>query len=263
MVCRPFIGKLWPLWLAIPALFAAAGEFRREHGGIVRGSRAEKRVALEFTGDQFAEGASAILDALKQRGLHASVFLTGRFLRNPQFRSIVERIRDEGHYLGPHSDQHLLYANWDQPPRLLVTETQVRSDLVANLRAIEQFGIPRTRVRYFLPPYEHYTAEIARWAQAEGLTLVNYTPGTRSATDYMEDADPRFVPAQEIVESILQAERTDPDGLNGFLLLMHLGAGPRRTRDHPYERLGALLDSLRSRGYQFVRVDELLAGRSP
>lgn len=240
-----------------------SNSFTRDRGGIVRGARAEKRLALEFTGDQFAEGGNTILDALKRRGIKAAFFLTGRFLRNPAFRPIIERIRDEGHYLGPHSDGHLLYAGWDSPPKLLVTEAEFRADLAANLREIERFGIPKRRVRFFLPPYEHYTPEIVHWAKAAGLTLINFTPGTRSNTDYMEDGDPRFVPAEEIVQSILEAERTDPDGLNGFLLLMHVGAGPKRKRDHPYERLGSFLDTLRARGYQFVRVDELLVELKP
>ena len=75
----------------------------------------------------------------------------------------------------------------------------------------------------------------------------------------MEDGDPRFVPADRIVDSILRAERTDPDGLDGFLLLMHLGSGPRRTRDHLHDRLDTLLGRIADRGYAFVRVRELLA----
>jgi len=38
---------------------------------------------------------------------------------------------------------------------------------------------------------------------------------------------------------------------------MHVGAGPGR-RDKMHDRLGELLDVLSSRGYRFVRVDELL-----
>ena len=113
-------------------------------------------------------------------------------------------------------------------------------------------------MRFFLPPYEHYTEEIAAWTREGGRVLINMTPGTKSNTDYMVDTDPRFVPAAQIVASILSAERADPDGLNGYLLLMHLGAGPKRTRDHLHTELGKLLDELSRRGYRLVRVDELL-----
>lgn len=49
----------------------------------------------------------------------------------------------------------------------------------------------------------------------------------------------------------------EPHGLNGFILLLHLGSGPGRT-DNFHPRLGELLDTLAAKGYQFVRVDELL-----
>jgi endoglucanase len=252
----------WLLVFAAPlALAAATGDRARctlDQGAIVRGPRDAKRVALVFTGDRFAEGAEAILDALKTRRVHASFFLTGRFLREPALRPIVERLRDEGHLLGPHSDRHLLYASWDRPPKLLVTRDQFLADLDANLRAFAPFRVDPGRLRHFLPPYEHYTEEIARWTADRGRVLINHTPGTRSHTDYMEDDDPHFVPAAAIVYSILRADRADPDGLNGYLLLMHLGAGPRRRRDHLHDHLDTLLDKLQARGYSFVRVDTLL-----
>ena len=215
-----------------PGLPNARG--RRSTGGrSSAGLAIEKRLALVFTADLYAEGAATILDALRDRKIHASFFLTGRFLREPGFAAVVKRLRDEGHLVGPHSDEHLLYASWDRPPRLLVTREQFEADLAANLRRLESFGIAPDSVRYFLPPYEHYTEEIAAWTRQGGRILINMTPGTKSNTDYMTDADPRFVPAAQIVASILSAERTDPDGLNGYLLLMHLGAGPKRTPRPP------------------------------
>ena len=112
-------------------------------------------------------------------------------------------------------------------------------------------------MRYFIPPYEWYNGRIAEWSQAMGLVLFNFTPGTRSNTDYMADSDPRFVPSKRIVESILAYESSHADGLNGFLLLLHLGAGPART-DKMHPHVGPLVDELKRRGYEFVRVDKLL-----
>lgn len=229
-----------------------------DRGAIVRGPRDRRRLALVFTGDRYAEGAGPILDALGRRAIRAACFLTGRFLRDPAFRPVIRRARDEGHDLGPHSDQHLLYATWDRPPRLLVTRAQFRADLAANERTLAAFVDDPGRFPYFLPPYEHHTTEIARWTAEAGRTLINLTPGTQAHTDYMEDDDPHFVPAARIVDSILDAERSDPNGLNGYFLLMHLGAGPGRTRDHLHDNLAALLDALADRGYTFVRVPELL-----
>lgn len=249
------IGVLSCLFSAV--VFAQA-DVSRSEGGIVRGRVDQRRIALVFTGHEFAEGATTILDALKDRGAHASFFLTGGFLRNPESAPLVKRMAAEGHYVGPHSDAHLLYCPWTGPKVTLVTREEFTSDVKRNLGAIEAFGVPRSRLRYFLPPYEWYNQEIADWTDALGLTLVNFTPGTRSNADYTEEGTPQFVDSETIFNSILERERDDPHGLSGFILLLHVGAGPKRT-DKFHRRFVELLDLLTRKRYQFVTIDELLA----
>ncbi|WP_337175211.1 polysaccharide deacetylase family protein [Paludisphaera sp.] len=226
------------------------------HGGITRGPTSAKRLALVFTGHEFAEGCETILDELARHRARGSFFLTGDFLANPRFEPLVKRIVAEGHYLGPHSDKHLLYCDWGPDRKRLVSRETFDADLSANLAKVARFA-PEPPV-YFLPPYEHYDAEIARWTSARGMRLVNFTTGTRSNADYTEDDARNFVPSREIFESILRRERDDPHGLNGFLLLLHVGTSPKRT-DKFSARFGELLDRLADRGYAFARVDELLA----
>jgi peptidoglycan/xylan/chitin deacetylase (PgdA/CDA1 family) len=222
---------------------------------VVRGPVAGRRIALVFTGHEFAEGGETILDHLGKHRAKASFFLTGDFLVNPQFQPLVHRIVWDGHYLGPHSDKHLLYCEWGAGRKTLVTKEQFTADLQANLDKIGRLGL--NRPRYFLPPYEHFNADIARWTAEMGLTLVNFTPGTRSNADYTPEDAANFVPSRSIFDSILARERQDPDGLAGFLLLLHVGAGPKRA-DKFHNRFGDLLAALTAKGYRFVRVDELL-----
>ncbi len=222
---------------------------------VVRGPVAGRRLALVFTGHEFSEGGETILDELTRHRAKASFFLTGDFLANPQFQPLVRRIVRDGHYLGPHSDKHLLYCDWGADKRTLVTKAQFTADVRANLDKIARLGVERPR--YFLPPYEHFNPDVARWTAEQGLTLVNFTPGTRSNADYTAEGAANFVPSRTIFESILARERQDPDGLSGFLLLLHVGAGPKRA-DKFHTRFGALLDALAEKGYRFVRVDALL-----
>ena len=227
-------------------------------GAIIRGPRDQKRIALVFTGHEFGEGGETILDELARHRSRASFFLTGAFLTNSQFAALVGHIQDEWHYLGPHSDRHLLYCEWTEPRRTLVQEDQFQEDLLANAAKIPgNSNDGRRYSRYFLPPFEHYNREIADWTRANGWTLISFTPGTRANADYTGETDQNFVSSQEIFDSIVACEREDPDGLNGFILLLHLGAGPGRA-DKFHARLGELLDQLAGRGYEFVRVDELL-----
>jgi len=234
--------------------------FELSEGGIIRGPKTDKRIALEFTGHTFAEGGETILNDLARRHARASFFLTGDFLDNPKFKPLVKRIVREGHYLGPHSDKHLLYCPWDGPKKTLVSREAFESDLKQNLEKIARFDVPRAKIKYWLPAYEWYNQEIVDWSKAMGLTLINHTPGTRSNADYLEDTAKNFISSQAIFDSIVKRERESPDGLNGFLLLMHIGAGPGRT-DKMHEQLGELIDYLSAGGYEFVRVDELLKSK--
>jgi peptidoglycan/xylan/chitin deacetylase (PgdA/CDA1 family) len=243
---------------AAAALGKMPGEFHE--GGIIRGPKDQKIIALEFTGHEFAEGGEVILDELARHQAKASFFLTGDFLANPEFEPLIRRIIREGHYLGPHSDKHLLYCPWEGPKNTLVTRPQFTSDLENNLKQIQRFGVPRAQIQYWLPAYEWYNQEIVDWSAQMGLTLVNYSPGTRSNADYLEESAKNFISSQTILESILKKEQEGPTGLNGFLLLLHIGTGPART-DKMHRHLGKLLDDLSGKGYRFVRIDELLQSK--
>ena len=242
------------------AAVAGLANFEVSEGSIVRGPKAENRIALVFTAHTFAEGGDKILDELAKHNAKGSFFVTGDFLDNPQFQALAKRIVKEGHYLGPHSDKHLLYCPWDGPKKTLVTREEFEADLNRNLDKITRLGVRRSEIKYWLPAYEWYNRDIVDWSKSMGLTLVNYTPGTRSNADYLEDNVKNFVSSRAILESIEKKEQADPHGLNGFLLLTHLGVGPNRT-DKLSDHFGELLDYLAGKGYQFVRVDELLKSK--
>jgi peptidoglycan/xylan/chitin deacetylase (PgdA/CDA1 family) len=245
--------------LSFPIL-ASSGDFQIEAGAIVRGPADIKQIALVFTAHEYAEGASVICDSLARHRAKASFFVTGDFLANPKFTPIVRRIIHDGDYLGPHSDKHLLYCGWGKDRKTLVSQDQFNHDVEANISKIEHFGVPRSQITCFLPAYEQPNEQIADWSHQLGLTLINYTLGTRSNADYTGEKDRNFVSSKVIYESILKKEQSDPHGLNGFILLLHLGVGPERT-DKFTNHFDALLDYLQKRGYQFVRVDDLLGIR--
>jgi len=264
-----------PALPAIRALPAEANEFARRvlpraalrvqcevrDGGIVRGPKDRKRIALVFTGHEYAEGGATILSELAKHQGRASFFFTGVFLANTNFAPLLQRIFNDGHYVGPHSDRHLLYCAWDEPRRTLVTEEEFMNDLLANATRLPSHPTTERRFnRYFLPAFEHYNREIFDWSRKWRWTLINYTPGTRSNADYTGEADKKFVSSQAIFDSIVKQERDDPHGLNGFLLLLHVGSGPGRV-DKFHTRFGELLDYLGGKGYEFVGVDQLLGPR--
>src|SRR4051812_39489522 len=116
---------------AVPDL--SAKPWTLVEGGVVRGDFSAKRLALIFTGGDFGEGTGHVLDALKQRGIKASFFVTGDYLRKPEHADFLKRIVAEGHYLGPHSDRHALYCPWEDRKKTLVTKEFFRQDLRKNI----------------------------------------------------------------------------------------------------------------------------------
>jgi peptidoglycan/xylan/chitin deacetylase (PgdA/CDA1 family) len=237
------------------------GQVEKYQGGIVRGDKARKAIALAFTGHEFAEGGETILHELQQHGGRASFFFTGTFLTNETFQPLVQRIAAAGHYFSVHSDQHLLYCSWDKDRKTLVTREMFQSDLETNQRRFKALKLPAQAGRCFIPPFEHYNQQIVTWAGEIGFTVINYTPGTHSHADYTSEADKNFASSAAIFDSIVRREQADPNGLNGFILLMHVGSGPTRA-DKFHRRFGELLDYLASRGYELVRVDELLESKA-
>jgi peptidoglycan/xylan/chitin deacetylase (PgdA/CDA1 family) len=195
---------------------------------------------------------------LHKQKAKAAFFLTGNFYANRDFDSLIKGLKKDGHYLGAHSDKHLLYADWTKRDSLLVTREEFIQDLEANYKRMAGFGIQKQDAPYFLPPYEWYNSIIALWTKELGLQLINFSPGTRSTADYTyPEMGNRYVPSDAIYQSIVQKEATHAHGLNGFILLIHIGTDPRRT-DKFYHRLDTLLTELKAKGYRFVRIDSLL-----
>ena len=86
---------------------------------------------------------------------------------------------------------------------------------------------------------------------------MNITYGTLSHADYTTPDMPAYRTSETIWNSIVEYEDKAPSGLNGFILLVHIGTDPKRT-DKFYFRLGELIDWLQEKGYARERIDELL-----
>lgn len=219
-----------------------------DHGGIVRGDVTQKRLSLIFTGGEYAEGVPTILKVCAEQQIPAHFFVTGDFLRlHPDAaKSIVAA----GHLLGPHGDAHLLYCDWNDRSKSLVTREQLVRDLQKNLDDLKAIGAPPTR--YFVPPFEWYNAQQAEWAGEMGLTLINFTPGSGSNRDYIPEGEAKFLSSERLRDDILKFEATAPHGLNGFILLLHAGS---KRQDKMHDQLDPLVHELKRRGYAFVTLD--------
>jgi len=172
----------------------------------------------------------------------------------------VQIILAQGHYVGLESDTWQQLSETASASAIPAEET-LPDEVAAHLRQLAAFGLGAKDVRFFLPTSAQLNPATAGRASAWGLTMVAGTPGTLSYATATVEGTPEFVSSQVILDDILKAAKM-PGGLNGCLLLFPLDAGARQT-DKFCSRFGELIEALRDRGYEFVRVDQLLTGDNP
>lgn len=219
--------------------------------GIIRTDPSVKHIDFVFTAADKADGAERIISTLRKYNIKGGFFFTGEFFE--MYPDVVRRLVAEGHYVGSHSYGHLLYAPWGNRDSLLVTKQEFEEDIFKSYKVLREFGI--TNAPYFIPPYEHYNATISSWARQLGLQVINYTPGTLTNGDYTTPEMKRYFSSKEILGRIWEYERTDPNGLNGHIMLIHLGTDPART-DKFYDKLPGLIRELRRKGYSFTPLKD-------
>jgi peptidoglycan/xylan/chitin deacetylase (PgdA/CDA1 family) len=225
---------------------------KKVQGGIVRMDPLESKVYLVFAAHDTNDGGKTIEKILRRNHVRASFFFTGDFYRNPENQKLIRRLREEGNYLGPHSDKHLLYADWTDRDSLLVTHDEFTNDMRNNIKAMEAIGIPAKEVTVFMPPYEWYNRAIADWGRDLGLTLIDFTTGIRTNADYTTPDMKNYRSSDQLYNDLLQFEQTNPGGLNGCIILIHLGTSSGR-KDKFYDQLGKVIHFLKENNYQTNR----------
>ena len=225
-----------------------------KYGAVVRIEPGKKDIFLVFTADSMFQGGDKILKTLKKEKVKGSFFLTGNCLRMAEHKSLIEDIVAQGHYVGGHSDRHLLYAPWENRDSMLVSREGIMADLKANQAELEKFGVPFSKSQWFLPPYEYYNSECVDVIRNMGYKVLNYTPGTATPADYTTPSMQNYRSSQNLIEKLYNYEKTL--GLDGAVLLIHPGVSDERT-DRLYNRLGEIIQNLKKKGYSFKALNEL------
>lgn len=189
----------------------------------------EKLVALTFDAGSDVGIADEILDILGDYGVHATFFLTGRWLElNP---SAARRIADEGHSLGNHSYTH--------PDFREISEERMRAE-IADTERLAQEVLGATLRPFFRPPYGAYNARVLEIVADEGYSY--------SVMWTVDSLDWKGISAEEMFNRI--ADNLRP----GAVVLLHVGSGTKTA-----EALPLMLDLFIEEGYRQVTLPELMA----
>lgn len=218
-----------------------------ESGGLIRLNPSKKEVMLLFTASETNDGTKQILQVLSRHRIKASFFFTGRFLS--LYPNDIQQIMGSGHYVGSHGYEHLLYCAWENRDSLLISRKEFCNDIHKSFQELARLGVDTMKARYFMPPYEYYNDSISFWAQDIGVHLVNYTPGSTTNADYTIPSMKNYRSSKQIYNNVLALEQRE--GLNGYLLLFHLGTSAKRKDKFYRTYLHRLIRNLKRKGYTF------------
>jgi peptidoglycan-N-acetylglucosamine deacetylase len=198
------------------------------------------KIALTFDDGPDPRWTPAILDILKDKGVHASFFIIGE--NAGTYPDLVRREVAEGHDVGNHTFTH---------PNLSVVPDQiVKLELDTTRKLFE--SITGRSMRLFRPPYlgdadptSLDQIEPVRIAQNMGYVTV----GLRI------DPDDWMRPGVQVIidQALMQIQSPDED-VRGQVVLLHDSGG---DRSQTVAALPGLIDALRARGYELVPVSEL------
>lgn len=194
---------------------------------LVRGNPALKRVALTFDAGASAVPAAAALDMLKAAGVHATMFLTGDWIRNNP--DLARRVAADGHEVGNHTVTHR--------DMLTLTDAEIGDEL-SRTELIYHNATGRTMAPLFRPPFGSRDSRVLRASWQAGYRSVFWTVDSGDWRDEATDAS---------------VERTvEERAVNGAIVVMHLGSA------HTPRVLPHIIAALRGAGKDLVTVSALL-----
>lgn len=213
----------------------------------IRGPRAGRRVCMTFDGGSSAEVAQDILNALHERGIRTTFFVTGAFIR--RYPELVRRMAQGGHEIGNHTLSHPhLAPGMRRDPRW--TRERFQAELLEADRLFYHL-VGRPMDPYWRAPYGEQTPEIRGWAEELGYRHIGWSEGA-DTLDWATVKERRLYRSGNAILDRLgeRMERRDGEGL---IVLMHLGSA-RPEVDRPARILGPFLDKARLGGWTFTTI---------
>ncbi|MBW4620439.1 MAG: polysaccharide deacetylase family protein [Cyanosarcina radialis HA8281-LM2] len=186
-----------------------------------------KLIALTFDDGPWPVTTGKILAILKKNNIKATFFMVGQPLQN--YPQIAQQVVAEGHALGNHTWHHWYHAH---SPATAASEIEKTAALLHKTTGF--------RTYLFRPPGGVLNNGLAHQAKKQKYLVAMWSADSK---DYSRPSVPT------LVRNVLK------DAKPGGMLLLHDGGG---DRSHTVQALPQIIADLRSQGYQFVTVPELL-----
>ena len=185
------------------------------------------QIALTFDAAWGNEDTEQILSILEKHNVKATIFMTGGWVES--YPEDVKKILAAGHDIGNHSENHknMSQLSIDE----MKSELMEVHDRVKNLTGYE--------MTLFRPPYGDYSNEVIQTAASLGYYSIQWDVDSLDWKDYGVDS---------IVDTVCNHKHLG----NGSIILCHNGA------KYTAQALDTLITTLKGKGYEFVKVSDLI-----
>ena len=184
-----------------------------------------KEIAISFDAAWGSDKTSQILDILSEHSVTANFFLVGMWVDKNE--DLVRQIDSQGLEIGTHSNTH--------PDFTKLSKKQMELELTTSCSKIQK--ITGKKVNLFRVPYGAYNNDVLSTAENLNLKTIQWD---------VDSLDWKGISSTQIASNIVTKVSS------GSIILCHNNA------DHIVEALPSVLSSLKSRGYKFVTISNLL-----
>ena len=196
-----------------------------------------KVVALTFDAGANAAGLPSIESTLRAKGVPATFFLTGTWVRD--FPAQANLIIQDGYLVGNHSMTH------PDPGFTKLTDAQVTAEVRGAQQAILRSNGADARP-LFRFPFGDVNSRVLGDVNSLGYVAVRWTV---DSLGWQGTSGGQSV--QSVINRVLAAAQP------GEIVLMHLGSNPKDGTTLDAAALPAIIGGLQARGYSFVTLQAL------
>ncbi len=186
----------------------------------------KKRIAISFDAAWGNDDTGKLIEILKKYDVPATFFVVGTWV--DKYPESVMQISNAGHQIQNHSNTH--------PRMTTLSKVKMTDEIISCNEKIEKLtGVKPT---LFRPPYGDYDNMVVETVEENKMNTIQWSV---DSLDWKETAT-----ADSIYNRVVSKVQ------NGSIVLFHNDA------DHTPEALPRILEKLKSEGYEFVFISDLI-----
>jgi len=187
----------------------------------------QKVVALTFDISWGNNTPIPVIDILKSHNVKSTFFLSGPWVK--QYPDVPQRIKQDGHEIASHGFRHINLSN--------LSKAEIKDEIMKAHNNIKE--ITEVDAKLIRTPNGDYNDQVIEVAHESNYEVIQWSV---DSLDWMNPG------VNTIIERV--SKKVHP----GAIILMHASDTCKQTT----EALPTVISNLKSQGYEFVTVSELL-----